>query len=176
MENSKATHLDLRLGHGQLIGELGALWAGQVFGLFERLLEHVNLVTRKGWSRVLLALAGRRLRLEPLGGVGLELDRVVGGACCFREQLDADAGNGQRARGLLLLLLLAAGRAVQVSLVQVEVRLVAVLVRVRVRVVVRVEVRVEVRVRVRVVELAAKGGAVGLARLKVTRVAQRKLA
>lgn len=52
------THLDLGLGHGELISEFGALGPSQVLGLLERLLQHVDLVAREGWPRVLLALVG----------------------------------------------------------------------------------------------------------------------
>jgi len=50
-------HLHLRLGHGQLVGELGALRPGQILGLLEGLLEHVDLVAREGGPGVFLALA-----------------------------------------------------------------------------------------------------------------------
>lgn len=46
--------LHLRLGHGQLIGQLGPLGARQVLGLLEGLLQYVDLVTREGRPSVLL--------------------------------------------------------------------------------------------------------------------------
>lgn len=54
--NRQMTYLNLRLGHGQLIGELGPLRAGQIFGLFKGLFEDINLVARKGGPRVFLIL------------------------------------------------------------------------------------------------------------------------
>lgn len=48
------THLHLRLGHAQGIGQPRSLRTCQVLGLLKRLLQSKDLVSREGWARVLL--------------------------------------------------------------------------------------------------------------------------
>lgn len=47
------THLDLRLGHPQRVRQARPLWASQVLGLLEGLLQGEDLVAREGGPGVL---------------------------------------------------------------------------------------------------------------------------